>query len=565
MWDTFPYTSKEVVNLVVTDIDGIAMATAQPKKNNDYITDDDVPILWYFTDTRICHQRTIILDAISEIQELMGDAKINIIWQPINGKKYDTFYKRDVTEVADTLMKIKKVSYTSRNPVRIALATSWYPSGSDKHTKLLSLARLNLGLEVLSYYWFRCRCINISEITMVPRKSSVDSIQEEVTDDERTNLRGYEDKKVKDSNYRDAKRFPMEISYYPARRSREIFRKIIQIYGLEPNWEKACNSRDNFWRIDIPALYTQGKLEILHAPQSGERAYQAMRSRIIAVVQYEEEQAYKAFLPSTYLEDYHWEYLNTQSLDKSRPLDTDIVEYTLAADNDILKRHIPRPQIPRREEGGEREEESRLSRFRSRSRSDNSEKRSAMDRLGPKVDTESLGVKVQSSGFRLVDETVTVGASGETTTEVVVESLFSGDYDSEWEDKEANQSVDQVDLAVDPYPVEDMELSGNLPPRVVTLKPEPSKRARIESVPKDSDQDSVKTVQTSEEDSEDSEVSSSSDEEDRKTRRVSAMIDFLDRYDEAEENRRRKRRKLRKKVEKARKLKSIKKMEQKKK
>ena len=42
-----------------------------------------------------------------------------------------------------------------------------------------------------------------------------------------------------------------------------------------------------------------------------------MRSRIIAVVQYEEKQAYKVFLPSTYLEDYHSEYLNTQSLDGS--------------------------------------------------------------------------------------------------------------------------------------------------------------------------------------------------------------------------------------------------------
>jgi hypothetical protein len=243
-----------------------------------------------------------------------------------------------------------------------------------------------------------------------------------------------------------------------------------------------------------------------------------------------------------------------------------MVEYTLAADNNILSRHIPRTQIPRREERGEREEESR---FRSRSRSDNSEARSAKDRLGPKVGTESLGVE-HSSGFRLVDETITVGANGETTTEVVVEPLFSGartvvEDNSEWEDKEANQSLNQVNLAVDPCPVEDMELSGNLPPRVVTLEPEPSKRSRIESVPRDTDRDSERTDQTSEEDSEDSEVSSSSDEEDRKTRRVSAMIDFLDRYDEAEENRRRKRRKLRRKVEKTRKLKALKKMEQKKK
>jgi len=214
VWDIFPYPSRDAINLVFTDIDGIAMATAQPEKNNDYILDEDEPIVWYFTDTRISNQRTIILDAITEIQEMMGDIKINIIWQPMNGKRFETFYKRDGTEVADTLMKIKKVSYTSKSPVRVALAKSWYPSGADKHSKALSISRLNLALEVISYYWFRCRCIDISDITMVPITSSADGVQETVSDEERTNLRGYEDKKFKPLNYRDARRFPMEISYY---------------------------------------------------------------------------------------------------------------------------------------------------------------------------------------------------------------------------------------------------------------------------------------------------------------------------------------------------------------
>jgi len=510
------------------------MATAQPEKNNDYITDDDVPILWYFTDTKISHQRSIILDAITEVQETMGDIKINIIWQPINGKKYETFYKRDATEVADTMMKIKKVSYTSRSPVRVALAKSWYPRRADKHRKALSIERLNLALEVVSYYWFRCRCIDLSDITMVPRTSSSDGIQEEVNDYERTNLRGYEDQKFKELNYRDPRKFPMEISYYPARRSREIFRKIIQIYGLEPNWEKAKNSRDNYWRIDIPALYTEGKLEILHAPLSGERVYMAMRSRIMAVVQYEKEKIYDACLPSTFLEDYEWEFLNVQSLDGSRALDTDLVEYTLADDNGILKRHISHTSGPQEEER-EREEESG---YMLESRSDNVEKVPARERLGPKIVTVP------------VDETM--------ITEIISESILE-------EDREANQSVEQLDLIEDPCPIEYMELGGNPPSRVAVIEPEERKRASVESISGGSNQDSVKTLQSSDEESEESEVSSSSDEEDRKTRRVSAMIDFLDKYDEAEENRRRKRRKLRRKVEKARKLKSLKKMEQKKK
>jgi len=480
VWDIFPYPSRDAINLVFTDIDGIAMATAQPEKNNDYILDEDEPIVWYFTDTRISNQRTIILDAITEIQEMMGDIKINIIWQPMNGKRFETFYKRDGTEVADTLMKIKKVSYTSKSPVRVALAKSWYPSGADKHSKALSISRLNLALEVISYYWFRCRCIDISDITMVPITSSADGVQETVSDKERTNLRGYEDKN---------------------------------------NWEKARNSRDSYWRIDIPAVYTDGKLEILHAPLSGERAYLAMRSRIISWVQYEEEKEYSARLPSTFLEDYEWEFLNAQSLDGSRSLETDIVEYTLSVDNNILQPTIPRPQFTEQGDRREREEESgSRSRSRSRCRS-RLETRSALDRLGPKITTD--------------------------------ESLSE-------EDKEANQSIEQ-EFVLDPCPVENMELGGIPSSRATPVEPEPTKRARVEST---GSGESLQSEEESEESSEESEVSSSSDEEDRKTRRVTALIDFLDRYDETEENRRRKRRKLRKKMEK---LKATKRAEKKKK
>ena len=131
----------------------------------------------------------------------------------MNGKRFETFYKRDGIEVADTLFKIKSISYISKNPVRVALAKSWYPSGADMHTKALKIARLNLALEIISYYWYRCRCIDLSKITMVPRSSSTDGVQEEVTDEERTNLRGYEDEKFLAKNYRDARRYPMEISY----------------------------------------------------------------------------------------------------------------------------------------------------------------------------------------------------------------------------------------------------------------------------------------------------------------------------------------------------------------
>jgi len=103
--------------------------------------------------------------------------------------------------------------------------------------KALCIARLNLAVELLSYYWLRVRCVDLSRITMVPRKSR-SGVQEELNEDETINIRGYEDEKFCPRNYQEARRYPMEIAFYPARRARETLRKIFQVYGIEPDWEK---------------------------------------------------------------------------------------------------------------------------------------------------------------------------------------------------------------------------------------------------------------------------------------------------------------------------------------
>ena len=197
-----------------TDVDGLAMATAEPEKNNqEYITDKEIPIVWYLMDTEIGRQGRIIQEAIDEFK---GKYKIRIIWQPINGKKFTTFYKRDIMEVADSMVKFREKSLKEDIDVQTGLAKSWYPCNPN-HEKAMSIARLNLALEVLSYYWLRVRCVDLSKITMIPRKTK-DGINEELGEDERVDIRDYENEKFQLKNYRNHRKYPMENAFYPARR-----------------------------------------------------------------------------------------------------------------------------------------------------------------------------------------------------------------------------------------------------------------------------------------------------------------------------------------------------------
>ena len=168
----------------------------------------------------------------------------------------------------------------------------------------------------------------------------------------------------------------MEISFYPARRCREIFRKIFQVYGIEPDWEKVRNSRDTFWRIETPAVYTGGRYEELPAPRAGERTHLVVSARVNSRLEYETEKNYVGALPQIQLAEYPWEHLNTQSLDESLPLVTDMQKFTLSASSKLLEEHIPRVHefTIRVEKRVEREGES-------------VQRTSAMERLGPKVKT----------------------------------------------------------------------------------------------------------------------------------------------------------------------------------
>ena len=67
--------------MVFTNIDALAMATAQPERNNiNYISDEKLPIVWYLMDTNIDNQGIIIEQVIREMHKYDSKVKLRIIW-----------------------------------------------------------------------------------------------------------------------------------------------------------------------------------------------------------------------------------------------------------------------------------------------------------------------------------------------------------------------------------------------------------------------------------------------------------------------------------------------------
>jgi len=307
-------------------------------------------------------------------------------------------------------------------------------------------------------------------------------------------------------------------------------------------------------------VYTGGKFEELPMPKEGERTYLDISARINLRLRFETEQNYEGVLPSLQLEEYPWEYLNTQSLDESLPLVTDIQKITLSTHNQVLDEHIQRTQTTYRIERIER----RIDR-EGESSTESLKKTSALDRLGPRV--------------KKTDLTTAPGNSNQSQNE----------YDS-WGDAMEEEEANQTQELEDPCPIEPLGFQSRSPRTKTTepetktssegageVEPEPKKRTakRIESEPskrvRDTASPSVEILseyesdsQSQDESSDESEISSSSDEEERKERRVRALLSFLDRYDEKERLRLKKKEKLKRQWVKARKLRQDKKKTQKK-
>jgi len=167
IWDARPYPSNQTVFLFFSDMVSMTMATADAeKKNPEYLTDKECPIVWHFTSTSIANQGRWMVAITKEWCDEMDPKRIRVVWLPLNKPGMITTYATDILEIVDIWIKMKGMGKRMHTSVRVALAKAWMPRNTTNQVKALKIHRLNLAMEVMAYYWLRARCIDLSALTM---------------------------------------------------------------------------------------------------------------------------------------------------------------------------------------------------------------------------------------------------------------------------------------------------------------------------------------------------------------------------------------------------------------
>jgi len=330
VWDVYPYPRKTEVNIVLADLSAIPMATATPERNNpNFYTDQDVPILWYATQCTVADQGKVLLDVIiPHAYGEMNKRTLRIIWIPKSGVVGQQEFDRDVMEVADSIQKAKIFAENHGVQVEIALGKSWLPLGMAWHGDALNIARMNNALDVLSFFWLHCRSIDFTVLTM-----------HEMERAEKTpvKIQGLEKFYLVPGEYNLPKEGGHTLGWFAGRKGREIIRKILVKYELEPAWEKVERSMLKFYAIPHPRIYYNGIMRRVPEPQKGKlqpcdtfkerrkerREYLAGRS-----------ETYK--LTDTHLASYPWKHLNIQSTVVNYPRHEMLTDRLLDPKNRIL-------------------------------------------------------------------------------------------------------------------------------------------------------------------------------------------------------------------------------------
>ena len=337
MFDVDPYPYNKILNVVASDVTALCMAESDPEKTVlTYKTDAQVPIVWIFTRTNIANQGKLLVESVQELNEELNPEKIRVIWMPRNQTGTMTNYARDILEVADQMIKLKDLGRRIGISVRVALAQSWLPKDAVNQDKALRIQRLNLALQVLSFYWFRCRCVNLTTLTMETKKR--DSI---VTSETEVPIPGFDDMMYSPRSYRNMRSDPMEASYFSGRKAREMLRMTLAVHLVEPDWEQATNTHNRLVKIEPPHMKIGADIQVFPTPAQGaEEAFKAVRNRVRNRWAFEQGLSGNNILPQLNLEGYPWVVLNIQHTDTSRPLDGYYRE-ALSRDNMIRFNLIP--------------------------------------------------------------------------------------------------------------------------------------------------------------------------------------------------------------------------------
>ncbi len=154
IFDIYPYPRSTKINIVICDVKGATLATADPERSKiHYYKDAQVPVIWYLTSATVAGQgdlmRKVIID---HIYKDAGLSTIKVIWIPCSGIAGLMKLPRDIYEVVDSIVKCKEVAKKYNVKVEISLATSWLPLGHAYHDEALRVVSMNRALQVVGYW-----------------------------------------------------------------------------------------------------------------------------------------------------------------------------------------------------------------------------------------------------------------------------------------------------------------------------------------------------------------------------------------------------------------------------
>jgi hypothetical protein len=244
-----------------------------------------------------------------------------VVWIPLHAPgsaREEMNFSRDVIEVADGIIKLKDFGRRMNISARIAVSKVWLPKDAKNQDLALELQRLNLALDILAFHWIQCRCIDLSKLTMEPWDK-----KDPLSDETRIEVPGFENSRYQPRNFKNMISDPMEISFFSGRRAREIIRKVLSKYGVEPNWEKALEAKDMFEKVSRPFMmtgfYGTRKYEFPEPAGGSVAANKAMKTRVKNRAAYEQGASEDNSLPDTYLDIYPWVVCNVQHKDWDHP------------------------------------------------------------------------------------------------------------------------------------------------------------------------------------------------------------------------------------------------------
>jgi len=135
-------------------------------------------------------------------------------------------------------------------------------------------------------------------------------------------------------------RYPTEgghaLGWFGGRKGREIVRKVMIRFHLEPDWEQMEKSTNRYFHINHPRRFWDGRMRPMPEPERGlAKPHEVFKERRKATRMFLAGKTDSDALPNTFLGTYLWRTLNIQSTIPEHATD-EMEEYTLKPTNRIL-------------------------------------------------------------------------------------------------------------------------------------------------------------------------------------------------------------------------------------